>query len=163
MYEGKKKEREGKKRERERETCESIRMICDHQGLIFYPVPISLHRKYFCEVCLQTASCVPLESLSMQVTVRPCFLWVEILALSMTRPCCQYDSTQWNCWEHFVDFSKKITISDKTLFTASWRSGSHMLRNIKITDIYWNLNLMFFCIAAHRMVLYGVHLHNQET
>lgn len=38
-----------------------------------------------------------------------------------------------------------------------------MLRNIKITDIYWNLNLMFSCIAAHRTALFGVHFHNQET
>lgn len=40
---------------------------------------------------------------------------------------------------------------------ATCKTGSQMLNSIKITDTNCNLNLMSFCIAAHRMALSGIH------
>lgn len=143
---------------REKRKIRRERLVNQHTGSVIIKtwnytqllrLAICLHLQSIWEVYFQTASHVHLESWCTQkVTVWCYFLWVEIPALSVTPPCCQYHSKWRNCWEDFVGFSEILKNCKQTqLHTkkASCKAGSWTWRSIKITDTDCNLNVLHSC------------------
>lgn len=78
--------KERKKQQQQQKPCESVRMICDYQDLVLYPVTLCLPQKAISKVCFQAVLCSLRKSVHTEGDCQVLLLWVEyqIPALSVT-------------------------------------------------------------------------------